>query len=165
MTVVLQESEFWYNKTVVQHETYRSFLFTCRFVPGFSSFSKLYKDNDSNRVRLYVSDSQHEYTIDAEILICEEIKTIFITHVEGTEFGIPITTFEEDLNWELTHALEFLFEKQYVIKFFDDQEFKTIKNEYAKHLCLSYGSCLPFHVSILKNIAKHLRPTWFDFSL
>lgn len=154
--LVFEERDWWYSRTVREYETHRVLEDKRRFVAGFSSSMWATVERGSDTIQFGTYDGDANQEVEARFMLCEEIRTIFITDVNATiDAGV-----EGDL---LGCAKDLFGDVCERAMFYEEPVFQEMRARYARELCKACCA-LPFHASVLQNVAAYMKPWWWDAS-
>ena len=173
MSIVCEETAWWFNRKVIDFSRYRMYNHFCKFVNGFTYNMTATCGFESDVVQMNISEGMTETLVYARLLMCHETKTMYIVRVQGRRWyggmmGVPLEFTEndmiDDVREDVWHCFAFMFQDVCLhVRYYDKELFEQDKTAYAKTLCCA-ASVLPFRGSVLTNIAKYMRPYWFDFN-
>lgn len=169
MTTIYEETEWWYQKRVVDFSSYRKYSLSCKFVNDFSFYMTATVPFTSNVIQMNISEGMSEILVFVKFLYCADVNTMFITRIRGNqcnEMGVSsfgLDDISKDVFDDVMHCLEIMFQDLHAqIILFTRKDFEKRKKEYSMVLC-EQVSVLRFPGSIIACISRHMRPSWFDY--
>lgn len=172
MTLVFQESKWWFDRKVVDFSRYRMYRHACKFVNGFSYNMTATVGFESDVVQMNISEGMTETLVFVRFLMCHEIDSIFVVRVKGKRwyggvFGEPllftIKDMIDDVSEDVLNGFKFMFQDVCSnVYMFTQEQFDAKKVDYGTVLCNGV-STLPFSGAIASKISQFMRPKWFDY--